>query len=143
MNRFLPLLLAAPLALAACGGDPAPADPAPTEATHTEAHETAASSGPVTPEMVDGVQVVAIEAGSMGFQPRQIQLQAGVPARFVITRTVDDACSSEITIPDYDVAATPLPLGEAVAVEFTPSEAGEVDFVCGMDMQRGTIAVVS
>ena len=93
--------------------------------------------------MVDGVQVVAIEAGSMGFQPRQIQLQAGVPARFVITRTVDDACSSEITIPDYDVAATPLPLGEAVAVEFTPSEAGEVDFVCGMDMQRGTIAVVS
>ncbi|MAQ95787.1 MAG: hypothetical protein CMM84_19955 [Rhodothermaceae bacterium] len=144
MNRFLPLLLAAPLALAACGGDPSPADSAPAESTpHTEAHETAASSGPVTPDMVDGVQVVAIEAGSMGFQPRQIQLQAGVPARFVITRTVDDACSSEITIPDYDVAATPLPLGEAVAVEFTPSEAGEVDFVCGMDMQRGTIAVVS
>ena len=34
-------------------------------------------------------------------------------------------------------------IGEAVAVEFTPSESGEGDFVCGMDMQRGTIAVVS
>ena len=44
MNRFLPLLLAAPLALAACGGDPSPADSAPAESTpHTEAHETAAS----------------------------------------------------------------------------------------------------
>ena len=120
------------------------AEATPAEATtHTEAHETATPSGPVTPEMVDGVQVVAIEAGTMGFQPRQIQLQAGVPARFVITRTVDDACSSEITIPSYDVAATALPLGEPVAIEFTPTEAGEVDFVCGMDMQRGTIAVVS
>ena len=139
MNRFLPLLLAAPLALAACGGNETPAEPD----THPDAHETATSAGPVSPEMVDGVQVVAIEAGTMGFQPRQIQLQADVPARFVITRTVDDACSSEITIPDYDVAATPLPLGEPVAIEFTPGEAGEVDFVCGMDMQRGTIAVVS
>ena len=139
MNRFLPLLLAAPLALAACGGNETPAE----SNTHPDTHETATSAGPVAPEMVDGVQVVAIEAGTMGFQPRQIQLQADVPARFVITRTVDDACSSEITIPDYDVAATPLPLGEAVAIEFTPNEAGEVDFVCGMDMQRGTIAVVS
>ena len=80
MNRFLPLLLAAPLALAACGGDPSPADSAPAESTpHTEAHETAASSGPITPEMVDGVQVVAIEAGSMGFQPRQIQPADAIP----------------------------------------------------------------
>ncbi|WP_412069903.1 cupredoxin domain-containing protein [Rubrivirga sp. IMCC43871] len=139
MTRFfLPLVLVA--TLSACA-DEAPAPP--ESPTHPETHETAAADGPVTPEMVDGVQVVAIEAGSLGFQPREIQLEAGVPARFVITRTVDDACSSEITIPSYDVAATPLPLGEAVAISFTPTEAGEVEFVCGMEMQRGTIAVVS
>ncbi|WP_412060787.1 cupredoxin domain-containing protein [Rubrivirga sp. IMCC45206] len=139
MTRFfLPLALV--VTLAACT-DEAPAPP--ESATHPEAHETAAADGPVTPEMVDGVQVVAIEAGALGFQPRAIQLAAGVPARFVITRTVDDACSSEITIPDYDVTATALPLGEAVEIAFTPTEAGEVEFVCGMDMQRGTIAVVS
>ncbi len=138
MNRFL-LLLAAPLALAACGDESAsPSAPS----AHPEAHETAAA-GPVTPERVDGVQVVTIEAGPLGFQPRQIQLQAGVPARFVVTRTVEDACSSQITVPAYDIAATDLPLGEPVAIEFTPTETGEVEFVCGMEMQRGTIAVVS
>ena len=160
-RSFFPLLLAVPLALAACG-DAGSDERADMPGMGAEAmddmhempdgsmmdgaeheHQASADGEAAAPEMVDGVQVVAIEAGSMGFQPRQIQLQAGGPARFVITRTVDDACSSEITIPDYDVAATPLPLGEAVAVEFTPSEAGEVDFVCGMDMQRGTIAVVS
>ena len=102
-----------------------------------------ATDGPAEPTMIDGVQVVEIEAGRMGYQPRQVHLQAGVPARLVFTRTVEDDCSSQITLPTYDVAATDLPLGEAVAIEFTPTEAGEVEFVCGMDMQRGTIAVVS
>jgi len=139
MTRFI-LPFALVVTLAACADEaPTPAEPA----AHTETHETPAPDGPVTPEMVDGVQVVTIEAGLMGFQPRAIQLEAGVPARFVITRTVEDACSSEITIPSYDVAATALPLDEPVAISFTPTEAGEVEFVCGMEMQRGTIAVVS
>ena len=42
-----------------------------------------------------------------------------------------------------DVFLVLEPLGEPVAIEFTPTETGEVQFVCGMDMQRGTIAVVS
>lgn len=148
MNRFLPLLLAAPLALAACAdadGDGGVVqeivDPVENAADAPEPYGTAPA--PTEPRMEDGVQVVDIEAGSMGYQPRQIQLQAGVPARLVFTRTVESECSSQITLPAYNIAATDLPLGEAVAIEFTPTEAGEVDFVCGMDMQRGTIAVVS
>ncbi|PAP78694.1 hypothetical protein BSZ37_07855 [Rubrivirga marina] len=104
----------------------------------------ASADGEATqPQLVDGVQVVEVEAGRMGYQPRQIALEAGVPARLVVTRTVEDECSSQITLPAYDVPTTDLPLGEPVAIEFTPTEAGEVQFVCGMDMQRGTIAVVS
>ncbi|PAP74659.1 hypothetical protein BSZ37_20230 [Rubrivirga marina] len=102
-----------------------------------------AASGPVEAEVVDGVQTVEIEAGRMGYAPREIRLQAGVPTRLVFTRTVEDECSSQVTLPAYGVEATDLPLGEPVAIEFTPTEAGEVEWVCGMDMQRGTIAVVS
>ena len=106
-------------------------------------HQASADGEAAAPEMVDGVQVVEVEAGRMGYQPRQIALEAGVPARLVFTRTVEDECSSQITLPAYDVPTTDLPLGEPVAIEFTPTETGEVQFVCGMDMQRGTIAVVS
>lgn len=141
MTRTLRILalLAAPLALAACAGEE-PAE-APAASTHSPAHTTA--SEPVEPTMVDGVQVVEIEAGEMGFQPRQISLQAGVPTRFVVTRLVEDDCSSQLTIPAFDVDTGVLPLGEPVTFEFTPDEAAEVEFVCGMDMQRGTIAIVS
>jgi len=106
-------------------------------------HMSEADGEAATPEIVDGVQVIAIEAGRLGYQPRQVALEAGVPARLVFTRTVEGECSSQITIPDYDVPTTDLPINESVAIEFTPTEAGEVQFVCGMDMQRGTIAVVS
>lgn len=146
-------LLAAPLTLAACGDADVPADPA-ADASHEMAdgtmmdgaeheHMADADGEAATPEIVDGVQVIEIEAGRMGYQPRQIALEAGIPARLVFTRTVEGECSSQITVPAYDVPTTDLPMNEPVAIEFTPSEAGEVQFVCGMDMQRGTIAVVS
>ena len=121
-------------------GQPQPASPAMPDMPGMGAE---AASGPVEAEVVDGVQTVEIEAGRMGYAPREIRLQAGVPTRLVFTRTVEDECSSQVTLPAYGVEATDLPLGEPVAIEFTPTEAGEVEWVCGMDMQRGTIAVVS
>ena len=150
-RSILTLLLAAPLALTACGdGDgngvvQEAIDPPPTTdvAPDMPGMGAEAASGPVAAQVIDGVQTVEIEAGRMGYKPREIQLQAGVPARLVFTRTVEDDCSSQITVPAYDIAATDLPLNEPVAIEFTPTDAGEVEFVCGMDMQRGTIAIVS
>lgn len=153
MTRFvLPFLLAAPLALAACGdAEDAATDPVATSSQMPPgasdpagAHEHMAPTDrdAVTAEMADGTQTVEIEAGRMGYEPRRIHLEADVPARLVFTRTVENECSERITIPAYDVERD-LPLGEPVAVEFTPTETGEIEFVCGMDMQRGTIAIAS
>lgn len=108
---------------------------------HTDHQNT--DSEPVTAEIQDGVQVIDIEAGAMGYAPGAVHLEADIPARLVFTRTVDSACSSQITVPAFDVPATDLPLGEPVAVEFTPTEAGDFAFVCGMDMQRGTLMIQS
>ena len=91
--------------------------------------------------MIDGVQVVEIEAGKMGFMPNKIALEAGVPARLIVTRTVDSACSEQIQIPSMGVEPIDLPLGEPVAIEVTPDEKGDFTFLCGMEMQKGTLVV--
>lgn len=145
MSRFLFLaVLVAPLALAACSSDTTtPSAEASAEAVPAEAPVAYVPAPPVEAQMEDGVQVARIEAGAMGFQPRKVTFRAGVPARLVVTRTVEDDCSSQITLPAYGVEATDLPMDTPVAIEFTPDEASESEFVCGMGMQRGAVAVVS
>ena len=135
---LLALLLAAPLALTACTTDA----PAPVEDAAPASLGTApiAAAGPAEPRMEDGVQVVDVEAGAT-FSPSQIQLEAGVPARLVFTRTAENTCITQVKVPAYDVGPVDLPLGEPVAVEFTPTEAGDVRFTCGMDMVTGQIVV--
>jgi len=91
--------------------------------------------------MVDGVQVIEVEAGMMGFAPKKIALEAGVPARLVFTRTIESACSEQVQIPALGVEKTDLPLNKPVAIEFTPEKGGSFTFVCGMDMQTGTLLV--
>ena len=140
MTRFV-LLLALTFPLAACTpdeGQGAMQGAPPTDTTAAESDTTAAE-----PRIEDGVQVVEVEAGPMGYRPAAVALDAGVPARLVFTRTVESACSEQITVPAFGVPATDLPLNEPVAVEFTPTESGEFAFVCGMDMQRGALLIQS
>jgi plastocyanin domain-containing protein len=140
MHRFLPILLCA-FVLAACGGESADLDP--VEADEGAMQAAPPAPEPAKPDIVDGVQVVAVEAGPMGYDPSAIELTAGVPARLVFTRTVESECSSQVQIPAFDVPVTDLPLNEPVAVEFTPIESGDFEFVCGMDMQRGSLLIQS
>lgn len=91
--------------------------------------------------MENGVQVIEITAGPDGYEPGKISLQADVPARLVFTRTIDSECLEQVQIPAYGVEKNDLPLNEPVSVEFTPNEAGEFTFVCGMNMVRGTMVV--
>jgi plastocyanin domain-containing protein len=134
-RAFLSALLV--LTLAACGGTENP-DPAGTADT-TEAPAPA----PVAARMEDGVQIVEIAVEATGYSPASIQLQAGVPARLVFTRTVEGDCPSQVQAPALGIAPTALPLDEPFAVEFTPAEAGQYGFTCGMEMMEGTILVRS
>ena len=140
MTRFLSIAAGA-LLLSACATEPEvetqTADPAPV------AVEAAPAPSAATPDQVDGVQTIGITVGQMGYEPGVIELAAGVPARLVFTRTVESACAEEVQVPAFGVEPTDLPLNEPVAIEFTPTEAGEFAFVCGMDMMRGQLVVRS
>lgn len=135
----LPLLLL----LAACGGDAGTADPVTLrDGEAVQPAEPAEALGS-TVRMEGGVQVAEVTAGRTGYAPATLELTEGVPARLVFTRTVESACSSQIQIPAFDVPVTDLPLNEPVAIEFTPTQSGDFEFVCGMDMQRGSLMVRS
>jgi len=86
------------------------------------------------------VQSVSVTVSDAGFQPSQITLRAGVPARLTFTRISDTTCATSIVFASLDVHKD-LPLNQPVTVEFTPQRAGEVGFSCGMNMLRGTVVV--
>jgi plastocyanin domain-containing protein len=55
-------------------------------------------------------------------------------------RTTDKTCGTEVVFPALGIRR-PLPLNEPVVIEFTPKSFGEIAFVCGMNMLRGTVVV--
>lgn len=101
--------------------------------------DESASSMSATVE--NGVQTADVTVGPRGFQPSNLTLKAGVPARLTFTRTVENTCATQVQIPDFDIGKTDLPLNEPVTIEFTPAEAGSYTFSCGMNMMKGTLNV--
>lgn len=118
----------------------APAGPAATGKTEQERMRTDGTSEATTEREV---HVVEIDITGAAFEPAQIRLQQGVPARLVFTRHTDETCASDVIIPELGVARTALPLHESVAIEVTPDEDGTFTFACGMDMIKGTLIVTS
>jgi len=116
---FLSTGLAA-LALSACASTPAPQ---PEDASAPAQDEGRVVEMRVTPE---------------GFEPSELRVEAGEPVRLAITRTTDRTCAKEILIPDLGVEAE-LPLNERVVVEFTPEQAGDLRFGCGMGQMIGGV----
>jgi plastocyanin domain-containing protein len=81
-----------------------------------------------------------IVVGTNGYQPSNIRLRLGVPARLTFIRNTEQTCGTEIVIPAYKVNR-PLPLNVPVVVRFTPRRSGRYKFTCGMNMFRGALVV--
>lgn len=88
----------------------------------------------------NGVRTVQVAVTDEGFVPAKIKAKKGEKVRLVVTRKTDHTCAKEIVIKDHGIAQ-PLPLGQAVTVEFTPRHSGEIRYACGMDMIAGVVFV--
>jgi hypothetical protein len=97
------------------------------------AHEAHAKAG------AEAVQEVTITVAG-GYQPSEVKLKKGVPARLRFIRKDTGGCSEELVIPDFGVKKTLVALSETV-VEFTPDKAGTFAFTCGMGMMKGQLVV--
>ena len=92
------------------------------------------------PSGTAGVQTALVTLSDKGYDPAKLSLRANVPARITFVRTSDKTCGMEVVFPTLDVKRA-LPLNEPVTIEFTPQKSGEIAFVCGMNMLRGTVVV--
>ena len=84
-----------------------------------------------------GGKVIVTEKG---YEPTKLTLRAGAPARITFVRTTDKTCGTEVVFPSLNIRRS-LPLNEPVVIEFTPKASGEIGFVCGRNMLRGTLVV--
>lgn len=82
-----------------------------------------------------------ITVSSDGYEPSSISVVKGQPVRLAFYRADAENCGGEVVFAKQKIRKK-LPVGETVMVEFTPSEAGEIAFGCGMDMLRGKLVVI-
>lgn len=75
-----------------------------------------------------------------GYEPAEVRLQKGVPARLVFDRQETSGCSEEVVLPDFGIRRF-LPAFQKTTVELTPDRTGSFEFTCGMSMLRGRLVV--
>lgn len=75
-----------------------------------------------------------------GYTPNVVVLRHGKPVRLSFRREEVAVCSETVLLPDFNQRLS-LPVGETVALEFTPHIPGEYEFTCQMGMLRGKLIV--
>lgn len=83
-----------------------------------------------------GQDIEILVAG--GYRPSAVRIPVGVPVRLHFTRTDPSSCLEEVVLEDFKRRAF-LPLHERTTVEITAAKPGTYRFVCGMNMQHGTL----
>ena len=85
-------------------------------------------------------RTVKIRVDKNGFSPSTIELEAGHKVNLVFNRADRNNCGSTVVFPKLKVRKA-LPVGKDVIVSFTPREAGQMTFTCGMKMYKGSIVI--
>lgn len=75
-----------------------------------------------------------------GYSPNIISLDKGVPAELVFTRKDPSGCLEQVVFPDFGVSEF-LPVNQPRTIKFTPEQAGEYKYACGMNMFFGKVVV--
>lgn len=86
-----------------------------------------------------GIQEIDIVVDG-GYKPDRITVNLGQPVRLNFFRKDPSSCLEKVLLPDFHKAVD-LNINQITSVEFTPTEAGEYIFHCGMNMFRGVIQV--
>jgi len=94
------------------------------------------------PPIVNGKQVIKMDASSSGYKPNYFKIKTGIPVRWEIADKGTSGCTNAIISKDLfdgEIALTP---GQTSIKEFTPPKPGKYKFSCWMGMVSGIIEVV-
>jgi len=94
------------------------------------------------PPIVDGKQIVKMDASANGYSPSYFKVRAGLPVRWEITDKGTSGCTNAIISKSLFAGEIPLTSGQTSIKEFTPEQPGKYKFSCWMGMISGMIEVV-
>jgi cobalt-zinc-cadmium efflux system membrane fusion protein len=104
------------------------------------ANASATSASSIAGRSSETAQTAKVVVSEQGYEPAQVTLRAGTPARITFVRTTDKTCGTEVVFPSLNIKRA-LPLNEPVVIQFTPARPGDIAFACGMNMLHGTVVV--
>ena len=76
-----------------------------------------------------------------GYDPENVILVQGIPARLRFQRDEKAECSEELVIPGFNIRRTLAPF-KTTTLDLQPEDLGVFAFHCGMGMMKGRIIVV-
>lgn len=94
----------------------------------------------VPAEVVDGRQVITMQASSQGYSPNNFTAEAGQPIRIKLITNETLSCSRLFTIPNLGIEKE-LPLTGETIIDLPAMPKGDVYFSCSMGMYPGMIQV--
>ena len=95
------------------------------------------------PPIVNGVQILKMEANARGYFPANLTVRAGIPVRWEITDTGTSGCTNAIISRALFTGQIDLTPGQTSVKDFTVSQPGNYRFSCWMGMVTGTVEVVN
>ena len=94
------------------------------------------------PQIIEGKQVIKMNAFSSKNSPDYFKVRVGVPVKWEITAATSLGCNNGIISKNLFEGSINLTPGEITIKEFTPTKAGRFKFSCWMGMVSGVIEVV-
>ncbi|VVB53633.1 Cytochrome C biogenesis protein transmembrane region [uncultured archaeon] len=113
-----------------------PANPAPTT---TIAAQPTVQVLPADPSSPSNYQEIRMDVTASGFSPNKFVLKRGVPVKWIINGKQLTGCNSAIKVPSLGLQFN---VKEGLqTIEFTPNDAGTIQWSCWMGMLRGVFVV--
>lgn len=94
------------------------------------------------PPIVNGKQILKMDALAYGYEPNRLKVRAGVPVVWEITDKGTSGCTNAVISRNLFSGEIPLTPGKVSTKEFTPEKPGVYKFSCWMGMVSGVIEVV-
>ena len=92
--------------------------------------------------LIEGEQVIKMEASASGYQPDYFKIKVGVPVRWEIKDTGTSGCTNAVIARGLFSGQIDLKPGKTAIKKFTPLRVGRYKFSCWMGMINGIIDVV-
>jgi len=110
-------------------------------ATNSSYSKTVGSTGELAP-IVNGQQIIKMDASSSGYTPNRFKIRANTPTRWEVATNNISGCTNAIISRGLFDGQIDLVDGTTSVKEFTSPKPGIYKFSCWMGMVSGTIEVV-